>query len=215
MMREKNQSDRESESKIKNDIHIYTHMNIDRKIPHYDIDPPHTGGAFFNHLDGEMVRRGWYKTEEGKFGMRYTGDLTPIIEECDKHIIERTDKTYAIKNLSLLSLIESFLIETYEENIPIDPLKIEILLILFKKFDIFKNKKDLMETFHESKSLDKALFFFSVLQSYLFSVGKMLVVQQKHDYLINKTFDGDVTLTPADGYDSKYGYFSDMETLYF
>ncbi|TXT57203.1 MAG: hypothetical protein BAJALOKI2v1_520030 [Promethearchaeota archaeon] len=72
-----------------------------------------------------------------------------------------------------------------------------------------------MERFHESKSLDKALFFFSVLQGYLVSVAKMLVVGKKHDYLINKAFDGDVNITPADGYDSKYGYFSEMETLYF
>jgi hypothetical protein len=207
--------------KSKNDIHIYTRMNIDRKIEKEEIEIPRVGGENSTKLLKEMVTRGLYRTEPGEIsssgkpiGTRYIGDLSPVIQKCDEHIIEGQDKQYKINTLSLLNLIETVLIELTKKAYPIDTLKIEILLVLFEKDSMFRNKETLMSDFHKAPSLDNATYFFLVLQSYLYSVGKMLVVEKKHDVLINKPLDGKITLTPTEEFDPKYEYFSMMSGIY-
>ncbi len=207
--------------KSKNDIHIYTHMNIDRKIGNKEIEIPRVGGQNHRKIDREMLQRGLYTAEPGKFewsnipiGTRYIGDLTPLIQKCDEHIVEEADKQYKINNLSLLNLIETVLIELTKKVYPIDTLKIEILLVLFEKDPMFRNKETLMSDFHKALALNNATYFFLVFQSYLYSVGKMLIVEKKHDYLISKTLEGEITLTPTEGFDPKYEYFSKMSGIY-
>lgn len=185
-----------------------------------DLDAPRVGGGRSQILYKEMVRRGLFKTEPGeigvsgkKIGTRYVGDLSPLIEDVDSHIKEKEGKRYAVDNLSLLSLIEAVLVEITKQ-FPIDLLKIEILLLLFhKNEEIFPNKKHLMKRFHESPSIDKAMFFFLVLQSFLYITGKKLIVEQKRDYLINKSLDGKLRLTPNEGYNEKFEYFSKMKEV--
>ena len=185
-----------------------------------DLDAPRVGGGRSQFLYKEMGQRGLFKTEPGEIGVsgkqigtKYVGDLSPLIGDVDSHIKEKEGKRYAVDNLSLLSLIEAVLVGIIEQ-FPIDLLKIEILLILFHENEvIFPNKKHLMKRFDESPSIDKAMFFFLVLQSFLYITGKKLIVEQKRDYLINKSINGNLRLTPTEGFQEKFEYFSKMKEV--
>jgi hypothetical protein len=105
-------------------------------------------------------------------------------------------------------LIESVLVETSEIDIEVDTLKIETLLPLFHKNEIFPNSEDLMEVYRDQPpSISEPWHFFPVLQGYLFDIGKMLVEEFQHDFLIDKEFGGDIRLTPTQDYDEIYEYF--------
>jgi hypothetical protein len=195
-------------------LKLYTETKNKRKIK---VDNPIVGGDSFTPFDEEMVQRGFYKKipfqimEGGEIFYEYEGNLSSISEKTDKNIRERRQfymKEYAIENLSLLSLIESVLVETSEIDIEVDTLKIEILLLLFHNNETFTNSEDLLEVYREhTPSISEPWHFFPVLQGYLFDIGKMLVEELQHDFLLNKEFGGDIKLTPTQGYDEIYEYF--------
>jgi hypothetical protein len=174
------------------------------------------GGNTFFIFAEEMVRRGLYKkvpfqiSEGGETFTNYEGDLTLISRKTDKYIEERLNKEYSVHDLSLLTLIESVLVETSKTKIPIDTLKIEILLLLIDKEEKFQISDRLMYIYKEhTPSIYEYWHFFPVLQGYLFNLAKKLVSEYKHDFLINKEFNGEFTLTPTDGYDERYEYFKE------
>jgi hypothetical protein len=195
----------------------YTQNKIKRKV---NLNIPLLGGDNHSKLDNEMVRRGYLKIEpyelmEGVFLDRYVGNLIPISKNSDEKIKEKKNKKYMIDNLSLFDLIESILIEISEESIDVDLLKVEILLFLSENWDFFPNNEKLIYRFREASSIYDAPYFFLVLQSYLYSIGRKLVSYIKHDFKIHKNLNGKLSLTPKQGYDKKFEYFSEMEVRFF
>jgi hypothetical protein len=168
-----------------------------------------------------MVKRGLYKksyfqiSEGGKRFVNYKGDLTSISRKTDRNIEELGNKTYAVHDLSLFALIESILVETSKTKIPVDTLKLEIIMILIDRESIFRNNRCLLSVYKENTpSINEYWDFFPILQSYLFDIGKMLVTEKKHDCLINKEFKGGLTLTPSEDFDKKYIYFKNVDYYY-
>ena len=198
-------------------IKIYTQSQLHRKL---DLKIPRLGGENPSLLNKEMVRRGILKIEpyefmEGVILDRHVGDLNEISKGTDVYINEKNNKIYSIQNLSLLNLIESILIEVEKKSVKVDLLKIEILLILSEKSNIFPNNEKLIYRFREASSIYDAPYFFLVLQSYLYSIGRKLVSYIKHDFVIHKNLNGKLSLTPRQEYDQKFEYFSEMEARYF
>lgn len=171
-------------------------------------------------LDNELEHRGLqiYKKE---YESAY--DTSTIIKTTNAKIIwNKENRDYAVTNLSLLELIECILIEGTGDEL--DIIKLEIPLFLFTEYDIFRNRdKSLKLYFENDLSLfyvdpptDKGnrMFFLDDFHLYLFDVGKMIITEQKHDFLINKHFEQEIELTPMDDYDAKYSYFSQI-SFYF
>ncbi|TXT58328.1 MAG: hypothetical protein BAJALOKI2v1_390002 [Promethearchaeota archaeon] len=195
-------------------LKLYTETNYQRWI---DIDLPVAGGDNLYRLDNEMVRRGIYKTEPGiimygkTYGTKYVGDLSPISQKPDKFIEEKENKIYSVKGLSLLSLVEATLVEITENSLKVDLLKLEILLLLINKEKIFRNLDSVMLRFGESPTIFKACPFIIVLRSYLYNIGKMIITEFRHDFLINKSFQAELNIIPSKGYDKIYQYFAKMK----
>jgi len=195
-------------------LKLYTRTNYSRKL---NLDINLVGGGDSELLNSEMVRRELYKKSSFKvrdYGPEfpeYSGNLMPLVKNVEKKIVENKNREYEVKDLSLLSLIETVLIETMKRSILTDLLKIEILLRLFKQEDMFYNKGVLFMDFFEAESIYKACEFFADLQIYLYDVAKKLVSEYKHDFLINKELNGELTLSKTDSYDEKYGYFGGVK----
>ncbi|TXT60638.1 MAG: hypothetical protein BAJALOKI2v1_90052 [Promethearchaeota archaeon] len=195
-------------------LKIYSKTDYPRRL-NLQVDP--IGGGKLSLLNKEMMGRGFYKKSSFKlrdYGPElngYSGNLTPLVKDIEKKIEENINREYEVKNLSLLSLIEIVLIETMKRSIPIDLLKIEILLRLFKQEDMFYNKGVLMVQFFEAESIYKACDFFSALQQYLYDIAKMLITEYGHDFLINKKLKGELSLSKTYSYDEKYSYFGDVK----
>lgn len=201
-------------------LKIYTGTRYKRKA---EVEGSICGQADFPSLRKEMARWGLLKEVSFQFeggGITYTlskdkptfttykGDLSSISRKTDANIKTRPIKEYAVKNLSLLALIESVLVETSESEIRVDTIKLEILLLLIGNHELFRDKEELMRTYREeTPSIYEKWEFFPTLQGYLFDISKLIVEEYKHDFLINKTFRGGLTLTPTDDYDKKYEYF--------
>lgn len=194
-------------------LKIFSKTEYNRRL-NLEIDP--IGGGKLSLLNKEMIRRGLYKKSSFKlrdYGPEltgYSGDLTPLVKEIEEKIEVNVNREYKVKNLSLLNLIEIVLIETMKRAIPTDLLKIEILLRLFKQEDMFYNKGVLFMNFFEAESIYKACDFFSAFQQYLYDVAKMLVSEYKHDFLIDKELNDELTLSKTDSYDGKYRYFEEI-----
>jgi hypothetical protein len=187
-------------------LKIYSEGNIQRKIAFL---PLQLGGEKPKMFYQEMDRRGVIKLKP--MGMPYEGSLLPISQKTDENIKERSNREYAVENLSLLSLIESVLVEVQTDYIKIDLLKIEILLILFQKEEIFRYKERLFKDYKKASSITKAYDFFVILQSFLYDIGKMLVTECHHDFLINKGYVGELKMTPTNEFEEIFEYFADME----
>jgi hypothetical protein len=207
-------------------LKIYTGTRYKRKV---EVEGSIVGQGDFESMDEEMVRRGLYKKifyqfedylspltydlQEGRMTfVKYEGSLTSISRKTDANIKMRPIKEYAVKNLSLLALIESVLVETAESEIRVDTIKLEILLLLIDGHELFQDKKELLRTYREdTPSIYEYWEFFPTLQGYLFDIAKLIVEECEHDFLINKAFHGELTLTPTDDYDKKYEYFKKNE----
>ncbi len=195
-------------------LKLYSETDLKRKII---IDTALAGGQNINRFEIEMHRRGLLKAEPvmelyGKsYGTAYVGDLTPLIFEVEKHITEEENKQYLVKDLSLLELIEVILIEAIYPEIKIDTLKLEIFLTLCNQERMFRNKEHLMYEFNLSGTIYDTEGFFPVLQSYFYCIGKILVTEYRHDFLINKELYETIVLSPTEGYSEKYQYFSTMD----
>jgi hypothetical protein len=195
-------------------LKIYTETRYQRIVK---LDLPVAGGDNLVKFDKEMVRRGLYHTEPGfimygkNYADKYVGDLSPISQKPDKFIKLKEKKKYSVKDLPLLSLVEAVLVEITESSLKADLLKLEIILLLINKEAIFRNFDRVMLRFRESPSIFEACPFIIVLRSYLYDIGKMLVDEYKHDFLINKAFDGEIQVTPTESYEDIYVYFSEMK----
>lgn len=196
-------------------LKIYTGTRYKRKV---EMEGSVVGQGDFDSLYEEMVRRGLlttytYKILEGGMNhIGYEGSLTSISRKTDANIKTRPIKEYAVKNLSLLALIESVLVETAESEIRVDTIKLEILLLLIDGHELFQDKKELLRTYREdTPSIYEYWEFFPTLQGYLFDIAKLIVEECEHDFVINKAFHGELTLTPTDDYDKKYEYFKKNE----
>ncbi len=204
-------------------LRLYTKTDNRRKLK---LEGVGVGGGAFFLLNEEMARRGVYKKlpfqyvrgrertynlKEGRHTFyEYRGSLASISKKTDKNIEERPNKEYSVHDLSLLSLIESVLVETAENDVNVDTLKIEILLLLIEKEERFQISGRLMHIYKEyTPSIYEYWHFFPVLQGYSFNLAKKLVSEYKHDFLINKEFNGELTLTPTEGYDQIYEYFKE------
>jgi hypothetical protein len=195
-------------------LKLYTETDYPRKL---NISITQIGGGKHSLFNQAMVRRGVYKTSTFKvrdYGpdfTEYSDDLSPIIQISEEKIHLNVNRKYTVKNLSLLSLIESSLAELFTESLKIDLLKIEIMLQLFKGEDMFYNKGVLFMEFFEAESIYEACEFFADLQIYLYNVAKMLVSEYTHDFFIDKELNNELTLSKTDSYDGKYSYFGDSK----
>jgi hypothetical protein len=214
------------EKKKMDTLKIYTETKYKRKV---EVEGSICGQGDFGSMDEEMVRRGLYEKvayqyedylspptyelQEGRTTfVDYKGDLTPISRKTDANIKTRPIKEYAVKELSLLALIESVLVETAKSKIKVDTIKLEILLLLIDSHELFRDKEELMRTYREdTPSIYEYWEFFPTLQGYLFDIAKLILEEYKHDFLISKSFREGFSLTPTTDYDKKYEYFKKNE----
>jgi hypothetical protein len=133
----------------------------------------------------------------------------------------REKKDYIVEDLSLLHFIECVISESSHERL--DLIKVEICLILFHQYDMFTNVEDMMRKYEErglsifdipSYNDVAIVTFLDDLYIYLFDVGRMLVSELGHDFLISKRIGMEPLLTPNQGYDEKYEYFKEIPYFY-
>lgn len=170
----------------------------------------------------ELKRRGKIKKYE-KIGYKKDTpilDVSEILENANSRIRwVKGKRDYSIDNLSMLSLIECFFSEGW--GLDLDLIKLEILLVLFHEYDVFRDIEKAMELYYE-QGMDmfklesdlrtwvgsNLMLFLDYLYLYLFDIGKMLVTELNYDFFINKAFGEEITLKENKTYDKKYNYFS-------
>jgi len=178
---------------------------------------PHTFEGIFNKylelfrekIKPEYREKLFAKNKEDRIELKTVhtiggGEPEPLTEK----IIGEMLRECEIKPLDITYLIESILIEIWRPSIEIDVLKIEILLLLLNKAKIFSNKDKLVNIYMDMESFYRPWNFLLVLQSYLFYIGKKLVSNCRHDYMINKKFDNDLTMIPTKYFKDIYNYFT-------
>jgi hypothetical protein len=167
----------------------------------------------------ELDRRGLV-TQLDKYSRRL--DTLEIVRSANSKIRElREKKDYVVKNLSFLHFIECMISEGSHELL--DLIKVEICLVLFHKYDMFRNVEDMMKRYRErGLSIFEPMphnnvaivWFLDNLHIYLYDVGKMLVSELKHDFFIRKELGKELELIPVDGFKEKYAYFSEIPFFY-
>jgi hypothetical protein len=167
----------------------------------------------------ELNRRGLV-TQLDKYSSEL--DTVEIKRSANVKIREvKEKKDYIVKELSFLHFIECMISERASERL--DGIKMEICLVLFHKYDLFQNVKEMMKQYKERGiSIFEPMVhnnvaivsFLDDLYIYLFDVGKMLVSELRHDFFIHKDLCGELKLVPIKRFDDKYSYFSEIPYFY-
>jgi len=170
-------------------------------------------------FEHELDRRGLV-TQLDKYSRKL--HVQEIKKSANSKIREFRDKRdYTVENLSFLHFIECMISEG--TGYPLDIIKVEICLVLFHKYDIFKNIEGMMEEYKEYglSIFDKMpgnevalTSFLDDLYIYLFDVGKMFVSEFGHDFRIHKELKGELELIPIQLFDEKFTYFSEIPYFY-
>lgn len=195
------------------DVKIYEHTDLPRKIEFTAYQRSNLNEQW-DIVRREIVKRGY------KVGETRTGDIintSSLEKEVDSKIfLKKKLRDYSVNNLSLLEFIECLSLEG--PAIETDIVKIDLLLTLIKKYDIFKNsdkalthyRKRGLELFTEEKWKSEIGIFLDDIQFYILDIGKLVVTEYKHDFLINKEIGEEPTLLPMEGYDKKFEYFFEI-----
>jgi hypothetical protein len=170
------------------------------------------------YFNEELKRRGFVKIKENRTSI-YVGEIR---EQVNSMIYKKKGaREYGVKPLSFLHFIEGFIAEGSGWNQ--DMIKLELVLLLIHKYDMFRETEKVVERYAEYgltvfepfKGEEYAeVGFLTDICIYLFDVGRMLVSELGHDFLISKRIGMEPKLTPNQDYDEKYEYFREIPYFY-
>jgi hypothetical protein len=102
-------------------------------------------------------------------------------------------------------------------------IKIELILLVIYQYEMFRETEKVVEQYAEYglavfepfKGEEYALVsFLTDISIYLLDVGRMLVSELGHDFLISKRIGMEPVLTLKQDYDEKHEYFKEIPYFY-